>query len=253
LAGKLDKEPSVELFGLIDRRSDRGDDDVDHFTVNRQLCAQLLALFIARLRDPLAMQSVGADDLDRIYHSNTEFDPNGQTAEAFKKVLGVTALIFGLASAVGGGKNKYKKMDVLSAFFLVQDLNANPLFRFDTSFCQKIANYIVNTPNIPKQGKSISGRAIHQYYESWRSGLPQSLGIHLDSQRLFDGNQKAEIFARDKGICQICQKEVSEGDAEYDHYPVPHYLGGKTQVDNSRLVCTKCHPRGRPIEAVLDM
>ena len=48
LAGKLDRPPSVALFDLIDRRGDKGDSDIDRFTVNRQVCAQLLALYLGR-------------------------------------------------------------------------------------------------------------------------------------------------------------------------------------------------------------
>ena len=200
----------------------------------------------------MAVQNIGADDLDRVYHANTEFDPNGPLAEAFKKALGLTAQIFRQASNTGNGsrnRSKFKKMDVLAVFLLIQDLSTNSLFKFDAKFGQKIAKHILETPYTPKQGKSVSGRAINLYYEEWRRGLPETLGIHLDPQRLFDSKQKEEIFARDKGCCRICEKEVEEGDAEYDHYPVPHYLGGKTQVDNGRLVCSRCHPRGRPVES----
>jgi len=34
--------------------------------------------------------------------------------------------------------------------------------------------------------------------------------IELDTKRLFDEKQKIEIFARDKGICRICSKKVTE-------------------------------------------
>jgi hypothetical protein len=94
LAGKLDRDPAVGLFGLIDRRGDKGDSDADRFTVNRQVCAQLLALYLARSRDPLAFQSVTADDLDRLYHSNPEFDVSGPSAARFRKLLDETTRVF---------------------------------------------------------------------------------------------------------------------------------------------------------------
>ena len=255
LAGKLDKRPSVALFGLLDRRSDKSDDDVDHFTVNRLVCAQLLALFLARTKDSLVSQSVGADDLDRLYHSNTEFDPNGSSATAFKKSLEITTQIFQEASSTGESKvrNKtiYKKMDVLAVFFLVQDLGASPLFRFDQKFVQTVAQHVRDSADTPKKGKSVSGSAITQYYDDWKVRLPEKLGVHVDPQRLFDGKQKEEIFARDGGMCRLCGKKVLNGEAEYDHHPVPHYLGGLTNIANGRLVCAGCHPRGRPSESAL--
>ncbi len=58
LAGKLDRTPSIQLFNLIDRRGTRGDDDSDRYDSDRQFCAQLLCLFLARERDPLSEQSI---------------------------------------------------------------------------------------------------------------------------------------------------------------------------------------------------
>jgi hypothetical protein len=53
IAGKLKKRPTCALFRLIDRRSTRDDDaDADEYSNDRQLCAQLLNIFLARERDP---------------------------------------------------------------------------------------------------------------------------------------------------------------------------------------------------------
>lgn len=250
LAGKLDREPSSPLFGLIDRRSDKGDDDIDRFTTNRQVCAQLLALLLARRRDPFAAQSITADDLDRLYHSNTEFDPKGAAASAFIAALGETSTVLVQAIILSGGngraKMKFKKLDVFSAFFLIQDLKTNPQFKLDNSSRKKIAEQIATPPAIAKQGKAVSGRAILEYYEQWKKGLPDKLGIRLDPKRLFDEEQKAMISSHQDGMCAICGGAVEPGDAEFDHFPIPYYLGGKTEVANGRLVCSKCHPRGRP-------
>ena len=252
LAGKVRKEPSVKLFGLIDRRSDRGDEDDDNFTVNRQVCAQLFSLFQARLRDALAVQSITADDLDRTYHANTELDPLGPTAKQFVECLELTTAAFQLASGSadpdGRSKRKFKKLDVFSVFMLMQDLKTNPLWKWTPESNKQIVDHILQTLWTTKSGKATSGRAIQLYYKEWRDKLPTKLGIHLDPKRLFDDSQKGYIYERDLGKCQICETNLKIGDGEFDHYPVPHYLGGKTETENGRLVCTKCHPRGRPVE-----
>jgi hypothetical protein len=251
LAGKLGREPSLQLFGIVDRRSDRGDDDVDPFTTNRQVCAQLLTLFLARLRDPLTTQSIAADDLDNLYHSNTGFDPDGPTADRFKASLVAAAKVFEqvnrLAAESGRGKSKHKKLDVFAVFFVIQDLMSDPTFKLDKALITRVAEHVFGSDYIQKRGKSVSGPAIAEYYRDWRAGLPEKLGLHLDPQRLFSGPQKLEIYARDQGLCGLCKQSVADGDAEYDHFPTPHYLGGKTDTSNGRLVCAKCHPRGRPI------
>lgn len=250
LAGKLRKEPSVGLFGLIDRRSDRGDDDDDNFTTNRQVCTQLFTLFQARTRDPLATQGITADDLDRTYHANTELDPDGGTAKQFRKCLELTTAVFSLASGgselSGRAKRKFKKLDVFASFMLIQDLSADPLWKPSPDFLKELSSHIVNPPETQKSGKSTSGKAINEYYVQWRKGLPEKLGIRLDSQRLFNDEQRQTIHNRDGGRCQLCNVEIPFGEGEYDHFPTPHYLGGRTTTENGRLVCAKCHPRGRP-------
>jgi hypothetical protein len=62
--------------------------------------------------------------------------------------------------------------------------------------------------------------------------------IELDSKRNFDDNQKAEIYARDKGICQICSKKVSEYNWHADHI-TPWIKGGKTIIENGQVLCVK--------------
>ncbi|HTW47322.1 MAG TPA: DUF262 domain-containing protein, partial [Acidobacteriaceae bacterium] len=83
LAGKLDKTPAIPLFNLVDRRGTRSDDESDKYDSDRQFCAQLLCLFLARERDPLSEQSIGANDLDKLYHDNTTFDRSGESAKRF--------------------------------------------------------------------------------------------------------------------------------------------------------------------------
>lgn len=68
-----------------------------------------------------------------------------------------------------------------------------------------------------------------------------SLGlIDLDAKRLFDDNQKAEIYARDKGICNACSKKVTEYSWHADHKK-PWIRGGKTVIENGQVLCMKCN------------
>lgn len=71
LAGKLSTQPSLKLFSLVDGRSRRDDEDKDEFSADRQFCAQLLCLFLAREADPGRDQGTGADELDALYHDHT--------------------------------------------------------------------------------------------------------------------------------------------------------------------------------------
>jgi hypothetical protein len=62
--------------------------------------------------------------------------------------------------------------------------------------------------------------------------------IHLDKKRIFDEKQKAELYGKDNGICQICRKKVNERNWHADHI-IPWIKGGKTEVANGQVLCAK--------------
>lgn len=254
LAGKLDRVPSIQLFKQIDRRGMRNDDESDQYDSDRQFCAQLLCLFLARERDIHAQQGIGASDLDKLYHDNTMFETTGETAKRFRETLERTSEVFVAASKHTAKdqdqrvKRKFKKLDVIAVLQLIQDLSHNHQFKFDSQFSTKLAEHIVNGSDVSAVGKSTSGPAIAKYYADWRDKISEDIGIRLDSKRLFDDSDKRVIFERAQGKCGICGIRVEHSEAEYDHYPLAHTLGGKTVPENGRLVHAKCHPRG-PVRA----
>jgi hypothetical protein len=141
-------------------------------------------------------------------------------------------------------KLKFRKLDVIAAFLLIQDLLRNNLFKVDTSFTHKLAAHILADRDTSAAGKSTSGPAIAKYYAEWRTKIIEEIGVRLDPKRLFDDAEKQIIFGRAQGKCELCSQPVDPADAEYDHFPDPHALGGKTVVENARLVHATCHPRG---------
>jgi hypothetical protein len=252
LAGKLDSAPSITLFSQIDRRGvggTRNEDESDAYDSDRQFCAQLLCLFLARESDPLSQQSIGANDLDKVYHENTTFEVNGESASRFRELLKLTSELFMVAFAktTSEGKKrvklKFRKLDVIAAFMLIQDLSRNPLFKFDKSFFQKLASHILGEREGSATGKSTSGPVITKYYRDWREKIGD-IGVRLDPKRLFDNSEKQVIYTRAEGKCEVCGRPVEPSEAEYDHFPLPHTLGGQTVIDNARLVHSTCHPRG---------
>ncbi len=244
-AGKLDKEPAMGLFQIVDRRGSRPDDDRDQYGVDRQFCAQLLSLFLARESDPGAEQSIGASELDKLYHENTTFDVSGNSAARFKTILEHTAKVFERAGSGSASQNKkkFRKIGVICVFLLIQDLSRNPNLKLNAAFYSIIGK---NLPEEAAGGRSTSGPRIAEFYNEWRGKLPAALGIRLDPKRAFDGVQQREIYKLAKGKCSLCGNSVEKGDGEYDHFPIPWRDGGKTEVTNGRLVHKECHPRGRP-------
>jgi len=69
--------------------------------------------------------------------------------------------------------------------------------------------------------------------------IPEKERVTLDPQRCFRPRQKAKLFVRSKGRCEICGVKIT-GKWIAGHYPVPHALGGKTTLDNGRVECMGC-------------
>jgi hypothetical protein len=249
LAGKLDRKPSIFLFKLVDKRGQRSDDEQrDVFVADRQFCAQLFKIFMARAADPYAYPSVSANELDSVYHEFTDFEPRGDAAARFRKALEETTEVFiaalGLRKKV---KIKVRLLDIKAVFMFTQDAARDPQFKLDTS---ALAQRIVHSDDQEKPGgRSTSSSTLKKYYEWWRENVAVNVGIRLDPNCAFDSGHKIAIRKRDEGRCGVCQLEVLETDAEYDHFPVPYRDGGPTSPDNGRLVHRACHPRGRPLDS----
>lgn len=250
LAGKLDRHPSSALFGVIDKRGQRSEDEDlrDNFVTDRQICAQLLHIFIARERDPFAFPSVSANELDSLYHEHTDFDASSMLARRFGEVLRTTGEIFKQARIERPNlKNKFRRFDVTAALMFVQDTSRNEHLKLPPQALNALAKGIVDAElkDAPK-GKSTSGQALRSFYEWWREHVAAGVGVRLDVRRAFDAGQRKEIRKLGGGKCAVCGSTVDKGEEEYDHFPVRHRDGGKTEVANGRLVHRNCHPRGRP-------
>lgn len=248
LAGKKGKYPAYGLFRLADKRGARNDDDRDQFSSDRQLCSQLLCLFLARENDPCVVQSISANALDKLYHENTEFDVTGPAAQRFEAVVDHTTKALKKSVDRTQSKKKVKKLELIASFLLAQDLSKGQYRKIDASFYNQVAEYLSKDKTIAASGKSTSGTSIVEYYEEWRDGVLPGLGIQKDPKRAFDESQRSEIYSRQQGKCAVCGHEVADDEAEYDHYPVQWEMGGRTLLENGRLVHEDCHPRGRPVE-----
>ncbi len=53
---------------------------------------------------------------------------------------------------------------------------------------------------------------------------------------------RENVYARDNGRCQYCQKHVSRAEATYDHV-IPRAQGGVTSWQNIVIACVPCNQR----------
>lgn len=253
LAGKLKIRPSAKLFGVIDKRGLRADDELrDTYVFDRQMCAQLLKVFLARAADGYSYPSVSANALDALYHEYTDLEPDGDAAERFRQNLDACAQVFESVKRKDPNKKKFRRIEVTAVMMYLQDAARDPQFKFGRETSAAIAENIARhgrdgAPVDPPKGKGTSPSHLKTYYDWWLREVARGAGVRLDPRRAFDAADKQEIFKRDKGACGVCGEVVDDDVAEYDHWPVPHHSGGRTVSANGRLVHRECHPRGRPV------
>jgi len=251
LAGKLDRHPAEKLFAIVDRRGARAEeDDRDKYVTDRQLAAQLLKIFLAHERDSAVFASVSANELDNLYHAETDWEATGPSANKFRFILDLTARVFEALEKCRPGTKKFARLDVTVVMLYLQDLTRAANAKVDRNFVEAVARTFATAPvqDKPMGGKSSSPVRLKKFYEWWRSHSPDKELVRLDPRRAFDDSQKKEIWQKADGKCKICSETISDADLEYDHFPIPHRDGGPTEVSNGRLVHASCHPRGRPLE-----
>lgn len=259
LGGKLEKHASHKLFTVVDKRGQRSDEEEqrrDYHVADRQTCAQLLQIFTARERDPYAYPGVSANELDALYHEQTDFDVSGNFAISFKDVLSTAGSVFEKAKSKLGKKTKFRRLDITVTMMYIQDISKDDGVKFDKKAIGELAEHVLKihkqkthkgedkSPN----GKSTASSTLQSYYEWWRGQIKKDIVVRLDPKRAFNLEQKKQIRKRDGDKCAICEDKVPEDEEEYDHYPIPYRDGGRTLPVNGRLLHGKCHPRGRPIE-----
>ena len=62
---------------------------------------------------------------------------------------------------------------------------------------------------------------------------------------------KYKVLRRDNCVCQICKKNISDEEINFDHI-IPWSKGGSSDVSNIRLLCSECNKsRGNSFEADL--
>lgn len=188
--------------------------------------------------------------MDNLYHAETDWEANGPTASRFRSILDLTGQVFEAIRKKSPDKKKFRRLDVTVIMLYLQDLTRSSGAKVDRKFIEAVAEGFTtqSAQDRPTGGKSSSPVLLKRYYDWWRERSPDKEMIRLDPRRAFDDSQKKVIWQKAGGKCQICQEPATDGDCEYDHFPIPYRDGGSTEISNGRLVCAPCHPRGRPVE-----
>lgn len=246
LAGKTARQGRFQsVFLAVDRRGGGGrsdDEFVDPALDARQTCAQLLLLLFAK-EQGRSVPSLRSSALNDLYHQHTDFDVHGRVANLFEQLLSDMQAIIGRRPP-GAGRKSIRKNRLFSLLLFLRVLRFSPVNI--PRALDPIADLFWSTEaeETEPSGRVGSAGTLEKHLGWFVEERMASLRLpELDRDRLFSGQQKTEIWSRDKGICGLCGKAIPEGGAEYDHV-TPWILGGKTEVANGRPVHPSCHPRG---------
>ena len=207
--------------------------------IHDQVCAQMMML---ELNNGLA--DTRDISLSKMYSDYTKSIPN-TTIDSLTKCLDVLEKVFPDKSRLLNRASVINLYLVISYLlkttklpkdfhskFLDWYLESEPKRRKDVEY----RLYMTSSAN---SRHSIEGRFRILMYELYNH-FPKLGLIELDYKRIFDEEQKIDMFARDRGICQNCTKKVTEHTWHADH-KMPWIKGGKTIIENGQVLCVKCN------------
>lgn len=193
---------------------------------------------------------VKSAQLDRLYRSYTDFNPDGVVANRIKRILNYLAKAFKEPTPEFRGRAQF-----VSLYWLVsQTLDIYTM----TGQEGQLRNFFIDfelrrQQNDDKEigfirysealSRTSDGRERIQYRHDMliREWLLYAPELSLkDPNRSFTEEQRVAIYRRDNGICQICQQSVEFQDFEVDHI-ISHSKGGKTTVSNGQATHKACN------------
>lgn len=188
--------------------------------------------------------------LDRMYRSHKDFNPNGAEAKRIKRVMNYLARAFKEPTPELKSRSQF-----VSLYWLVSQL----IDKYTMSGCEpQLREFFIDFEKRRREkddedvdfirysealSRTSDGRERIQYRHNmllreWLLFMPD-LPLK-DANRNFTEEQRIAIYRRDNGICQICDSDVPFSEFEADHI-VPHAKGGQTAVANGQTTHKMCN------------
>lgn len=244
----LSKHPFINNSGVSDHRFN-----------HRVVTAQIFILELESKFDEISFPDANYKSLKEMYEKYSFKNPPSYVLSRTKKYMNFLNKAFGDELQVIKNKG-----DIISVYLLYSYLDKKYVTQgIEDVFVDFTLKFLSKVESTKMQDTSINLEVIpYRDYKSLRStGALSStsfrerfkiiLGKFLetvpdielkDPKRDFDYGQKIAVYYRDKGICKICNSEVSFDDSEIDHV-VPWNKGGSTTVTNGQLACKECNRR----------
>lgn len=231
----------------------------DHRFAHRLLAAQIFKLEIDSNFDTMNFPNIKFENLKELYEKYLLKEPPSRILSNVKKYLNFLKKSFGNKAKIIRRRGDFIPIYLLYSYLDKKYVTLN----IETNFTNFVMEFLIKVESINiRDTSTISENMPYKNFKIWRSAGALSsksfrerfkiiLGKFLeympnlklkDPSRDFDYGQKLAIYFRDKGICQICRKQLGYEDAEFDHI-TPWIKSGTTTVINGQLLCQACNRR----------
>lgn len=174
-----------------------------------------------------------------------------QKKVAAATVSKVTAVYDALASAFPDKSRLLNRAETLNVYLLMSYLLSN--HKLKKGFSEEFHKWYQESEAKRLEGNEYklymvsaanSRRSIEERFKfvllDFVNTFPSLAIVKLDTKRIFNNDEKIKLFARDKGMCQKCKKEVGEFDWHADHI-LAWIRGGKSILENGQVLCKRCN------------
>ena len=205
--------------------------------------------------DILGPHNVKFKDLEQFYKNNRTFNLRGTETNWIRKVFNALDVAFQTKTP-----EIRNRASVVSLFLLVSQLlkeyaisGKEQMVRdFFVDFQAKLSAEVARGPQakdmelIDYQTAVIQAADTKESIEKRRKILMTRFLLFmpdlllLDPKRAFTEEQRAAIYRRNNGMCQMCGAKVEWENFHADHI-IPHIRGGKTAVENGQTLCERCN------------
>ncbi len=196
---------------------------------------------------------MGSNELFKFFDENKDMAEN---SKEFKKTVSIlNFLVKCFPTEPGNYKHLEKHAWVLSVYTMVRDLSLlyslqgkeKGISKFIFDFHSKVYNEMFRSSKTDYQ----------RFYDNVRGGWSEKIIllrkkilinnflkstdlVELDDRRQISDEEKISVFAQ-RQSCEICGCDFKDyKEAEYHH--IERYTdGGKTEIDNTSILCAKCH------------
>ena len=229
----------------------------------RQLAAQVAILFLERHdKGKHHFTDINAKAIDDYYYTHLDFDASTSTCQRLIDILSKLNDLLG-----EGNRPKLRAHDAIHLVLFIDSIWDDYTRSWESTlpaaqdkFSEALAHaaktrsdpkpeeawlrYGVWTRTNSDRGDSIRHR---HYFYSQRMAMYIGNLTPKDSKRAFGSLEREIIYWRDGKKCGMCGSEVLWAEAEFHHIK-EHSQGGRTELENGKLVHKHCHPKAGAAE-----